>query len=633
MNITDEIKDRILQGLDIIEVIGDAVQLHRRGSNYIGLCPFHSEKTPSFSVSPDRGIYKCFGCGVSGNVITFQMEYYRMTFPDAMAELAKRAGIQIEDKPYTKSGDVKSSKKDMTYKALQSATDYFAKMLNTTSGKHALGYFQKREFSGELIEKFKLGYSPDTWDALVKEMKKQGYENNALIDAGLVIEKDDNEIYDRFRNRVMFPIHDHLGKVVGFGARLLDDELKQAKYINSPQTIVYDKSKILYGLFLAKDEIRKRGYAILTEGYADVLSLYQAGYKNAVASSGTSLTKEQLVSLYRYCRNLYIVYDADSAGIKAAEKGLEIALEHGFSVLIVQLPAGEDPDSMIRNLGSKNFQVYIDEAIPFVDFLVSKYKKDGKLDNPATKSETIRMIMEIITKIPDRLQHDEYMGHLASLMNLSDRQVEQIYKEKELLEKKKKFEDRRKEKHNLPETGLEHQQTAVQENEETFEDLILEKLLPEEELLITLAVSEKQSIELMINKFQLKPQKLYTNLGIRLLEHIFRLYEIHGDIMKALFDDTLITQAEKNLITTMIFKQDKASENWKNFSNRDAEIDVERSIRDTILQLDKKSLDIKIVEIQNKLKEDIPLNNQMKLIKELQQLSLKKQKLEQLLLK
>ncbi|MFH1050628.1 MAG: DNA primase [bacterium] len=633
MNITNEIRDRILNSLDIVDIISDVVDLHRKGANYWALCPFHGEKTPSFSVSPTKGIYKCFGCGVSGNIITFQMEYYKMTYPEAIKELARRAGVFIEDRPFTPAEKEKQTKRDLALGVLNAASDYYHKMLKSPSGKQALGYLRKRNFSDELIDTFVLGFAPDSWDALIVELRKQNYDDMVLIDGGLVIERDDGDIYDRFRNRVMFSIHDHLGKVVGFGARLLDDEIKQAKYINSPQTEIYDKSKILYGLFHSKDEIRKLGYAILTEGYADVLTLQQAGYRNSIASSGTSLTKEQLTSLFRYCKTIYFVFDADDAGIKATERGLELALEHGFNVMIVELPEGEDPDSIIRNLGGKNFQVYLDGASHFLEFLINKYNRNLLLKNPSEKAKIMRYLVELISKIPDRLQHDEYIKQMAQMMSLSDRQVEQIYKEKIKIERNKTTQ---KKTQSFPsviskkedfdeETHLENDIPQIQFHDE---------ILHEEAILIQLILLEKDSYHIMTNVYNLTEEKFHSDIGKSLLNNLLRMRQETSDIVKVYFEEKILSVQEKNLITDLIFKEEKFSERWKDFSNRSSEKDIQRIIQDAIIKLELKDIKNKHDVIQQKMKINKTYNDEMiELLKQQQDLSEKEKKLEKLLIK
>lgn len=617
MKITDEIKERILSSLDIVDVISEVVQLQRKGANYWALCPFHTEKTPSFSVSATKGIYKCFGCGVVGNIITFQMEYYRMSYAEAIKELAKRAGIHIEDRPLSPAEIEKQSKRDLTLGALKAASDYYHKMLWATSGKQALGYLRSRSFSDELIKKFQLGYSPDAWDALIVELRKQNFSDLTMIDAGLVIERDDGDIFDRFRNRVMFPIHDHIGKIIGFGARLLDDEIKQSKYINSPQTIVYDKSKVLYGLFHSKDEIRKSGFAILTEGYADVLTLQQAGYQNAIASSGTSLTKEQLSSLFRYCKTIYLVFDADDAGVKATERGLELALENGFNVMIVELPSGEDPDSIIRNLGGKNFQVYINQAVNFLEYLIKKYNNQNLSKNPTEKVRSLRHFLELICKIPDRLQHDEYIKQMSQLMSLTSRQLEQVYKEKakidkeiikqqsvkksvitddrEALEKSQKTLEKQSDKKLIDEDSTKKQKIEIH-----FSD----NLLPEEIILLQLLLLEPESRTIITDVYNLTEEKFHSDIGRSILKNLLRMMKVTGDIAKSYFDDEFLTEKEKQEITNLIFSEAKFSEKWKEFSNRNTEKDIERMVKDTVIRLELLNIENRLAELQGRLLEN-----------------------------
>ncbi len=631
MNITNEIRDKILNSIDIIELIGSAINLKRRGSNYIGLCPFHNEKTPSFTVSPDRGIYKCFGCGASGNAITFQMEYYRMTYPEAIKDLANKVGITIEDKPFSPEQKIRMTEKDEALKALSIASDFYHKMLKATAGKKALQYFKNRDLSMELINSFKLGFAPDSWNSLIIHLKKEHISESTMLDAGLVIKKDSGRIYDRFRNRVVFPILDHLGKTVGFGARILVDDKQQAKYINSPQTIVYDKSKILYGLFQAKNEIRNKTEAILTEGYADVLTLHQAGYNYAIASSGTSLTNEQLNNLSRYCKSLYIVYDADNAGIKATIRALEIALSHNFSVKIVSLPSEQDPDSIIRELGAKNFQIYLDNSLSFLDYLVNYYKNAGKFNNPSSKAETIRALVKLISKMPDRLQHDDYISKLANLLSLSERQVEQIYQEKKSIEQKNK-----NIKKNLTKINPVEKNALIQnnrDNEKKLEDTENYNLIPEEVLLLQIGILDKNSIKLMKDIFGLDVDLLQSNTAKRLLSLIIDFSKKSEDIAQAMFEDESIDESDKEFLTNLIFSKSHISHSWSKFTNVELKNDTERGIRDIVNRLKIISIDKQLDDIMGKLHKNIPLDEQLILTKKIKELSSEKKIIEQLLIK
>ncbi len=376
MQYSNDLINQIRDRSDILDIIGEVVELHRKGGNYFGRCPFHNEKTPSFSVSPERGIYKCFGCGAAGSVVTFMMKYHGLSFQDSIKELARRAGIVIPTEFVSAKTKEKLTYDEQLLNSLFSASTFFQQMLGTTAGKIATAYLSKRGFSPKIIESFQLGYSPDSFNALTNHLEKQGFSQKVLLDAGLLVEnKEKNTIYDRFRNRLMFPIHNSIGKIIAFGARQLTDEPDQPKYINSPQTQVYDKSRVLYGYFQAKNEIRAKKFAILAEGYADVISLHEGGFRNAVASSGTSLTREQLDLLLRICSRIYISYDSDNAGLIATQRALEMALEKGFDTRIVCLPDGEDPDSMIKKYGQSIYQKYLDEALSFVEFRYNQLKK------------------------------------------------------------------------------------------------------------------------------------------------------------------------------------------------------------------------------------------------------------------
>ncbi|HRT67855.1 MAG TPA: DNA primase, partial [Bacteroidota bacterium] len=362
----EDIKQEILERSDIVEIISESVFLKKVGKNFVGLCPFHSEKTPSFNVSQEKKIYKCFGCGRSGNVFTFLMENNGMTFREAMNYLAKRYGIAIDT---TQENKEKKSKQEDILNVMEEATNYYQSLLKKKSGASCREYFEKRGISQQTIEEFRLGYSPDSFNETSNYLRSKGYSDEILLDAGLLVQNEKGNLYDRFRGRAMFPITDIFGRVIAFGARLISDDKSQPKYINSPQTMLYDKSSVLYGLSQAKSQIINKKEAILVEGYMDVITMHQWGYKNAVASSGTSLTAEQLKLLSRYTKNLNILYDADEAGQNAAERAIEIALQQEFDISIITLPEGEDPDSILREQGPNAFRKYLDGKLNFIEFL------------------------------------------------------------------------------------------------------------------------------------------------------------------------------------------------------------------------------------------------------------------------
>lgn len=407
---------------DIVEVVSDYVQLKKNGTRFIGLCPFHKEKTPSFSVSPNMSIYKCFGCGKGGDVFNFVMEMEKSTFAEAVKALAEKTGIALpeEDDREDRSQD---SIYESVHHALRFAGRFFYEQMTQTEQGRKLGlaYFEARGFTPETIKKFGLGFSPDTWDALKQSADHAHIKTEFLEKAGLVSLSSKNTYYDRFRNRAMFPIFSHVGKVIGFGGRILTNAKDQAKYVNSPETIVYSKSQVLYGLFHSKQDIRGEGEAILVEGYTDVISLHQAGIRNVVASSGTALTRQQVQALGRYAKKVLMIYDSDSAGANATLRGMNLVFEQGLSAQIVELPDGADPDSFVKQFGGEAFRRYIREhRQPFITFKLAFAKKTGQWNSPEGKTTTIREIMDTIAAMPDAIMQDMYIQEAVMTLGVTE---------------------------------------------------------------------------------------------------------------------------------------------------------------------------------------------------------------------
>ena len=487
-------------------------------------------------------------------------------------------------------------------------------MLSTNAGNTAKNYLNTRVFSKSTIKQFELGYSPNSWDSLKNEAHKNGLTDISLVDAGLILERDGGGSYDRFRDRLMFPIHDAMGKVVGFGARQMTDDKSQPKYMNSPQTIVYDKSRLLYGLFFAKNEIRAKEYVILVEGYADVITLHQAGIKNVVASSGTSLTKEQLSLMLKYCKKIYIVYDADSAGVSATVRGLELALEQGFEVFIVLLPQGEDPDSLVRNHGAKLFNSYISEAITFVDFKVQQFKKDGILSTPAGRANAIREVINLITKIPDRLQHDEYISRLSSLLNLSPTQLERIYEEKKKIEETHSKSQRDEHRQEPPERMSHGHENNVQdassdnpENEIT--EIKYDDLLPEEVFLFQILLVYSELLKLLKSSNHFVPDTMFSKSGKRLLKILFDFEQKSDDIITDIITEETINNSDKHYFTDLVFNKSEISKNWSKYIKGYKDFDKFKPLNDYILQIELKKLAFQISEIMNKIRSSDDVNN------------------------
>jgi DNA primase len=415
--------DRIIEATDIVEVIGEFVQLKKRGANYVGLSPFVNEKTPSFTVSPAKGIFKDFSSGKGGSAITFLMELEKFSYPEALKWLAKKYSIEVEETIEK----VEDREEENHRESLMIVTAYAAKyfhesLLNTEEGRNiGLSYFKERGFSNEIIEKFELGYSPDQWEAFTGQAIKDGFQAQFMEETGLSVKRENGSMYDRYRGRVMFPIHSFTGRVIAFGGRTLKSDKNVPKYVNSPESDIYHKSNVLYGLYFAKKAIREQDNCYLVEGYADVLSVFQAGVENVVASSGTSLTVEQVRLIGRLTKNITILYDGDAAGIKASLRGLDIILEEGLNVKVVLFPDGHDPDSYVRNYGTAGFKNHVDTHKK--DFIL--YKTDILLkdagNDPIKKADVIRDVVESIAKIPDSIKASVFLKECSNLLDIDER--------------------------------------------------------------------------------------------------------------------------------------------------------------------------------------------------------------------
>ena len=419
--IDEQTVQRIIDSAQILEVVQDFMTLKRRGANYIGNCPFHNEKTPSFSVSPSKNIFKCFGCGAAGTPISFVMRHENMTYPEALKYVANKYGIVVKDKELTKEEMAEHEDRESMGIVNQYAAQFFHDQLLNHEEGQAIGltYFQHRGFRPETIEKFYLGYSPSNRQALTNEALAKGYKLKFLEKTGLTIVKEDGYKFDRFAGRVMFPIHSVAGKVVAFGGRIMTNDKKMAKYVNSPESEVYHKSNVLYGIYQAKSEIVKRDKCYLCEGYCDVISMHQSGVENTVASSGTSLTPGQISVIKRFTNNLTVIYDGDWAGIKASLRGIDLILEQDINVKVVLLPDGEDPDSYALSHTPQELQEYIDtHEEDFIRFKTRILLKDA--DDPLKKSEVIKSIITSISKISNAVTRSIYIKECTKLLDVKE---------------------------------------------------------------------------------------------------------------------------------------------------------------------------------------------------------------------
>lgn len=500
--IKPETIQEIFETAKVEDLVGDFVSLRKRGVNFIGLCPFHNEKTPSFTVSPAKGIFKCFGCGKGGNAVNFIMEHEHYSYPEALKFVAKKYNIEIEEEEQSPEQLERLGAMESLFHVSTFAQKYFTNSIQNTEEGKAIGlsYLKERGFSSEIIEKFQIGYCPDSFDGFSDHALKNGYKREHLIKSGLSI-KGDNKIYDRFKARVIFPIHNLTGKVIGFGGRILSSEKSKAKYVNSPDSDIYNKSKVLYGIFYARTAILKNDRCYLVEGYTDVIALHQVGIENVVASSGTSLTTDQIKLIKRFTPNITILYDGDAAGIKASFRGIDMILEEGLNVKILLFPEGEDPDSFVRNKPIDEVEKFIenntDDFIAFkTNLLISEAKKD-----PVKKASLIKEIVQSIALIPDGIFRSVYVKECSSIMEIP----EQTLMNELNNALRKKFKDRLKfqpteAEFELPKQEVEKQiefdLNATQNQERELVRLLL--LYGDEEIIFEDIDENKQKIEVPI---------------------------------------------------------------------------------------------------------------------------------------
>jgi DNA primase len=564
--LSKETIDEIYNRIDVVDVISGYLSLKKKGKDYWAPCPFHNEKSPSFAVAPAKGIFKCFGCGEAGGPVDFVMKMDGLSYIEALKHLANKYGIEIKEDKVSDTQVQEQNVRDSLYIVLNYAKDFYKKyLIESEEGKSVgVSYFKERGFLDNTVSEFDLGFAPDTWSALTDEALKNGYSLEYLEKSGLTIVKpEENKKYDRFRGRVIFPIHNVSGKVVGFGARILKKSEKEPKYINSPESDVYVKSKILYGIFQAKNHIRQLENAYLVEGYTDVISLHQAGIKNAIASSGTSLTVEQIRLVKRFADNITVLYDGDPAGIKASLRGIDLILEEGLNVKAVLLPDQEDPDSYVKKVGASGFKEYVDtHAVHFIEFKISLYKKEIDKD-PIRKAEVIRDVVESISKIPDDIKRSVFIKECSRLLQME---------EKTLISELNKIilKNRNKgayENENKPISDTNEPYIPIPELEEN-KSLLTSRKNQESEIIRLLLNfgSDKVDNELTISQY-LVNELADIDFETTHYKTIFEFYQKNESLQVNFIDILNIVPEEfRNEITGMVTQKFEISKNWANFN-------------------------------------------------------------------
>ena len=598
MRIPDDKIQEIRNATDIVEYIGTFVKLKKRGKSYLGLCPFHAEKTPSFNVSPDKGMYYCFGCSRGGDVIKFVMEWDKASYVEAIEILAERAGITIVR---TEESDQSASETEKLYSACTFAARSFNKnMTKAEEGAFALKYFQSRGFSDKTITAFGLGYSLRAWDSLVKGAGEEGIKPEYLEKVGLARKREDGGYYDAFRGRAMFPIFSTTGRVIAFGARkLYDDDNIQGKYINSSETPIYHKSKVLYGIYQAKEAIREKDSVVLVEGYADLISVFQSGTHNVVASSGTALTVEQIQLISRYTKTIIFVYDADSAGVSAMIRGIDLILENNLDVRIAALPEGEDPDSFVKNKGGDSFQEALSKAVTFIDFKAGALAREGKFNSPEGKAEAVRTLVQSIAKIKDPLKQTFFIKDVAEKYKLY---------ESALITELEKFTRR------VPDRFLNPAGRGDRGQELTAKDAKNAKNAP----LLEIPIEEKELLSVALEEPAQMIPFIFTYIHPDEFSHphtkeIAQLLIDEFDSKGAVDVNHLTTRASKEeirkLISELSFIPYQLGSRWEKVGARLSETRTSDRAEGAIKRMKKKVLEQELAENQQRMK-DASLNGQ-----------------------
>lgn len=610
--------DLVFETARLEEVIGDFVQLKKSGSNFKGLSPFSNEKTPSFMVSPAKQIWKDFSSGKGGNVVSFLMEHEHFTFPEAIKFLAKKYNIEVEETQQTNEQKEAASLRESMYAVTDYAQSFFSKMLNESQeGKNiGLAYFQERGFTAESIDKFHLGYSSDQWDALTKAALNAGFQEEFLISSGLTIQKGE-KLFDRFKGRVMFPIHSMSGRVMGFGGRILKQDKQSAKYVNSPESEVYQKSKVLYGLYQAKQHIAKESNCYLVEGYTDVIQMHQAGIQNVVSSSGTALTSDQVRLVRRLTNTITLLFDGDVAGLRAAMRGVDIILEAGMQVSICTFPEGEDPDSFVRNHQLTEVKQFLENnTVDFIQFKAKLLAEEGK-NEPIRKAETIREIVQSISIIPDAIRREVYIQSCASLMNISEDVLfstlsQLLQKKDQQAPKARKFNEMQvvnvaKQKVD-PRFELERNIISLLllygEEEVSFEDVVMQSdqegkivLTPTE---ISAKVYEKIYLDLQQDEVELSTQ------SFRELYHsLLSIYNAQKPLVMETFLQEISPEQSQMVSSIIMNDENNVLHDWerKNILIKDKKTEIGRWLQQTILNLRCLLIQEKIGELQSKTAE------------------------------
>lgn len=551
MRIPENKIEEVRAAANIVDIISESVQLRKRGKNFVGLCPFHSEKTPSFTVSEDKQIFHCFGCHAGGNVFKFLMDYEKISFIEAVQLVAAKAGINLE---YEDDASGKESEQEILYDINVKAARYFSdNLLNSPEGETARKYFQERKIKTQTMRAFGLGYALNGWQNFVEFAESQKIDLEKTVQLGLIGQQNDGRLYDKFSDRIIFPIFSASGRVIAFAGRVLHNAEGTAKYLNSPESSIYIKGRVLYGLSFAKNEIRKLDKAILVEGYMDLISLYQNGIKNVVAVSGTALTEDQVQLLSRYTKNVILLFDADAAGIKASMRSIELLLKRDVEVKIAALPPGEDPDSFINKYGRDDFEELVSKAQNFLEHQTAYYESQGFFDDPKKTAEAIRELVRLLSMIDDELNRNLLLKSIAKKFSLREKLLESE------LDKMIKTKTKQETTKLIIKDGKPNQKKTVLQFAALDENAAVHYML-EKELVKLLFEGNVEIIKLIFNHFI--PKDFHYHCHPHLVEVVYQNFLEESDLTASSLIAKVKDQEQQQYLMEITFDKYSISKTW-----------------------------------------------------------------------
>jgi DNA primase len=620
MRIPESKIEEIRNAANIVDIISEYIPLRKRGKNYIGLCPFHTEKTPSFTVSDDKQIFHCFGCHAGGNVFKFIMDYKKISFIESVQELAEQLGITLE---YDEGVSAeKQSEQEMLYDINTEVAKYFSNnLLNDPEGDVARLYFQNRNIKPQTLRSFGLGYALNGWENLINYLKQKNIDLEKALQLGLIGRNNDGRLFDKLAGRIIFPIFSPNGRVVAFAGRTMAKETKGAKYINSPESLIYVKGRILYGLSHAKDEIRRLNKAILVEGYMDLISLYQSGIKNVVAVSGTALTDDQSQLLSRYTKNVVLIFDADTAGINASMRSIEILLKKDFDIKIASLPKGEDPDSYVQKFGNDEFEDIIKNAQNFLEYQTVYYENQGMFDDPSTTVEAIRELVKPVALIDDELKRNILIKNIARKFNLREKLIEtELIQAIAVLKKQSQTKiNQLRDKDILP------KDIFVDYNKKTASSTVYNI---EKEIVKLIFEGDNKTIELIIH--HIGPEDFLIDINEKIFEHIKNVYDEGGDLNPASLIAQFNDEKIQSYLREITIDDYSISPNWDEFTvNKIKETSSRQYVTDLIIKFKQLQIEEQITGNRKLIDDAQSPEEELKLLKVIKELELEKRRIKE----